>query len=376
MSAMDPGCSEPPGAGGSTASVRGRVVALEANFCRVQLDQPGPHGALRLLCTRRTRLAKTGLQVSVGDRVGLEGVDWTAGRAAVASLEPRSNLLERPAVANVTQVLVVVALVEPELDPLQLTRFLVTAEAPGVPLQLVLSKADRLDTQQLAAWIERLRQWGYDPLPVSTLTGQGIGELGSRLVLRGGDGAGHGGGGIAVLCGPSGVGKSSLLNALIPGLDVRVAAVSGRLQRGRHTTRHVELHALGAGSGLLVADTPGFNRPDLPSDILQLARAFPEVRQRLQAGGCRFADCRHLDDPGCRVGSDWGRHPLYRRCLEEIEASRPMSRRPRGGIRQKGGREEPLLEGQWRQASRRQGRQELAGELSPPDREDSAPGLP
>jgi len=372
--AMDSGCSDPAGAGGGPASVRGRVVALEANYCRVQLDQPGPHGTLRLLCTRRTRLAKTGVQVSVGDRVGLEGVDWTAGRAAVASLEPRSTLLERPAVANVTQVLVVVALVEPELDPLQLTRFLVTAEAAGVPLQLVLSKADRLDAQQLAGWIERLGPWGYDPLPVSTLTGQGIAELGSRLVQRGHGGVeGHG---IAVLCGPSGVGKSSLLNALIPGLDVRVAAVSGRLQRGRHTTRHVELHALGTGGGLLVADTPGFNRPDLPSDPLQLARAFPEVRQRLQAGGCRFADCRHLDDPGCRVGSDWERHPLYRRCLEEVEASRPATRRPQGGTRQRGGRLEPLLEGQWRQTSRRQGRQDLAAEISPPDREDSVPGLP
>ena len=288
MSAMDPGCSEPPGAGGSTASVRGRVVALEANFCRVQLDQPGPHGALRLLCTRRTRLAKTGLQVSVGDRVGLEGVDWTAGRAAVASLEPRSNLLERPAVANVTQVLVVVALVEPELDPLQLTRFLVTAEAPGVPLQLVLSKADRLDTQQLAAWIERLGQWGYDPLPVSTLTGQGIGELGSRLVLRGGDGAGHGGGGIAVLCGPSGVGKSSLLNALIPGLDVRVAAVSGRLQRGRHTTRHVELHALGGGQRITCGGHTWFQPTGPTQRHLAVGEGFPGSSPEVAGGGLSF----------------------------------------------------------------------------------------
>ena len=370
MSATDSGCSEPPGAGASPPSIKGRGVALEANFCQVQLDHPGPKGVLRLLCTRRTRLAKTGLQVSVGDRVGLEGVDWAAGRAAVASLEPRNSLLERPAVANVTQVLVVVALVEPELDPLQLTRFLVTAEAAGVPLQLVLSKADRLKPNELAAWVERLRPWGYDPLLVSTLSGQGIAELRSRLVKS------SCGGGIAVLCGPSGVGKSSLLNALIPGLELRVAAVSGRLQRGRHTTRHVELHALEAGGDLLVADTPGFNRPALPADLVRLASAFPEVRQRLQEGGCRFANCRHLEDPGCRVGRDWPRHPLYRRCLEEIEASPPVNRRSQGGTRQKGGREEPLLEGQWRQTSRRQGRQELAGELSPPDPEDSAPGPP
>ena len=370
MSATDSGCAEPPGADASPPSVKGRVVALEANFCRVHLDQPGPHGVLRLLCTRRTRLAKTGLQVSVGDRVGMEGVDWAAGRAAVASLEPRSSHLERPAVANVTQVLVVVALVEPELDTLQLTRFLVTAEAAGVPLQLVLSKADRLEPKELATWVECLAPWGYNPLPVSTLSGQGIAALRACLVRN------SCGGGIAVLCGPSGVGKSSLLNALVPGLALRVAAVSGRLQRGRHTTRHVELHALEDGGGLLVADTPGFNRPALPSDPLQLASAFPEIRQRLQEGGCRFANCRHLDDPGCRVGSDWLRHPLYRRCLEEIDANPAVIRRSQGGTRQRGGREEPLLQGQWRQASRRQGRQELAGELSPPDPEDSAPGPP
>lgn len=370
MRANDPAGSELPWPGARPAGVKGRVVALEANYCRVQLDQPGPHGVVRLLCTRRTRLAKIGLQVSVGDRVGLDGVDWVAGRAAVASLEPRSSLLERPAVANVTQVLVVVALVEPELDPLQLTRFLVTAEAAGVPLQLVLSKADRMEPEELAAWVERLGPWGYDPLPVSSLSGEGVAALRSRLVKN------SCGGGIAVLCGPSGVGKSSLLNALVPGLALRVAAVSGRLQRGRHTTRHVELHALEQGGGLLVADTPGFNRPALPPDPLQLASAFPEIRQRLEKGGCRFANCRHLDDPGCRVGIDWWRHSLYRRCLEEIESSPQLTRRSQGGTRQKGGREEPLLQGQWRQASRRLGRQELAGELSPPDPEDSIPGPP
>jgi len=136
----------------------------------------------------------------------------------------------------------------------------------------------------------------------------------------------------------------------------------------------VELHALEPGGNLLVADTPGFNRPALPSDPTQLAAAFPEIRQQLQEGGCRFANCRHLEDPGCRVGSDWLRQPLYRRCLEEVEAVPPVSRRSQGGTRQRGGRQEPLLEGQWRQASRRQGRQELAAEFSPPDREDSVPG--
>ncbi|MFM7314908.1 MAG: GTPase RsgA, partial [Cyanobium sp.] len=104
------------------------VVALQANYCWVVLDQPGPGGQQRLLCTRRTRLGKSGQRICVGDRVRLDGIDWPAGRAAVAELEARRNLLTRPAVANVDQVLVVVALAEPAPDPLQITRFLITAE--------------------------------------------------------------------------------------------------------------------------------------------------------------------------------------------------------------------------------------------------------
>ena len=111
----------------------GQVVALLANYCWVELDQVGPTGLSRLLCTRRTRLGKSGQTIAVGDRVWVDGIDWPAGRAAVAALEPRQSLLERPAVANVALVVVVVALAEPELDLLQLTRFLLTAEATGRP---------------------------------------------------------------------------------------------------------------------------------------------------------------------------------------------------------------------------------------------------
>ncbi|MEY3929871.1 MAG: ribosome small subunit-dependent GTPase, partial [Cyanobacteriota bacterium] len=103
-----------------------RVMALEANYCRVQLDQPGPTGLDQLLCVRRSRLGKTGQQICVGDRVRVDGIDWPQGRGAIAGLEPRHSLLERPAVANCTRVVVAVALDQPQLDPLQLTRFLLT----------------------------------------------------------------------------------------------------------------------------------------------------------------------------------------------------------------------------------------------------------
>ena len=325
-------------------------------------SEPGRGG--RLLCTRRTRLDKSGLQVCVGDRVTVASIDWRARRGAVVGLEPRHNLLQRPAVANVSRVVVVVALAEPDLDPLQLTRFLITAEATGQPVQVVLSKADLLPTAEVEAWCRRLESWGYAPVAVSTHTGAGLAAMRRQL----------GQPGIAVLCGPSGVGKSSLLNALVPDLELRVAAVSGRLRRGRHTTRHIELFPLAPGA--LVADSPGFNTPALPSDPQTLAAAFPELLARLRASPCRFANCRHQGDPGCAMGDTWDRHGIYGRCLQEVEALAGLrsrggqGRQGDSGMRQRGDRLEPLLDPQLRRSSRSTLRQALDGELSPPGRED------
>ena len=340
---------EPGGPDPSLAAmaVGGLVVALEANFCRVALESAGPGGVDQLLCVRRTRLGKTGQQICVGDRVTVEGVDWTSRRGAVAAVAPRSSLLARPAVANCNRVVVVMALVQPDLDPIQLTRFLLTAEATGVQVDLVLTKADLLVPERLEEWRQRLATWGYDPWLVSAQTGVGIEPLRQHLAAPG----------IAVLCGPSGVGKSSLLNALVPDLALRVGAVSGRLQRGRHTTRHVELFAIGAGG--LLADTPGFNRPDLPPDPGALAGLFPEVRGRLGAGGCRFTNCLHQGDPGCAVGSDWPRYIHYLQCLDQVLAQEAAakSRPAEPGLKQRGGRSEPRLDPRLRQLSRKRRRQ-------------------
>lgn len=330
----------------------GQVVALLANYCWVQLDQVGPTGLSRLLCTRRTRLGKSGQTIAVGDRVWVDGIDWPAGRAAVAALEPRLSLLERPAVANVALVVVVVALAEPELDLLQLTRFLLTAEATERPVQLVFSKADLVSPDEVTSWCQRAAGWGYDALAVSINGGEGMEPLRQRLAQPG----------IAVLCGPSGVGKSSVLNGLCPELGLRVAAVSGRLQRGRHTTRHVELFPLAAGA--LLADTPGFNRPRLPSDPFALGPLFPEIRQRLGLGCCRFSNCLHQGDPGCVVGSDWERYPLYAQCLSDLlldsERSGRVADSPEGsGLRRRGQGLEPRLAPGLRQLSRRRQRQQL-----------------
>lgn len=325
----------------------GRVVALEANFCRVNLDSPGPDGEHQLLCTLRARLAKGGLAVCVGDRVEVEGIDWGQRRGAVAHRGPRRNLLLRPAVANVARVVVVASLKEPEPDPLQITRFLVTAEHLALPVDVVLSKADALPQGWLETWCPRLESWGYTPLPVSTRTGLGLDALAKRL----------GQPGISVLFGPSGVGKSSLLNALVPGLGLRVAPVSGRLRRGRHTTRHVELVPLPGAPSALLADTPGFNRPGLPATPPELARCFPELRA-LADRPCRFADCRHGGEAGCVIGDGWPRQDLYRLCLAEVETLAA----DHGAVR--------LGETALRQASKRRRHVHRRGNLNPLDLED------
>lgn len=344
-----------------TTRRRGRVVSLLANFCWVQLDQAGPAGQQRLLCTRRTRLGKSGQSICAGDWVLVDGIDWPSARGAVAAVESRQLLLERPPVANISRVVVVAALAEPELDPLQLSRFLITAEASGAAVELVFSKADLLPPDQVEHWLKRAQAWGYRPLAVSRQTPASLEPLRQRLAQPG----------VSVLCGPSGVGKSSLLNALIPALELRVAAVSGRLQRGRHTTRHVELFALAEGA--LLADTPGFNRPQLPDQPAALAACFPELRALQQQGGCQFSDCLHQGEPGCGMAPGWDRQDLYDLCLQELlsEAQRaPAKSAGRGSVKQRGDRHEPLLASQYRRQSRRGQRQAAEAELSPPDPED------
>ena len=290
----------------------GMVVALQANYLEVELEAPPVDVPPRLLCTRRTRLNHRGAAVHVGDRVRVEAIDCDHARAVVAEVEPRSSFLVRPPVANASCILVAVAVEQPAFDADQVSRFLLTAEKTGLQVLLVLTKCDLLDADALSKLRKRLQGWGYEPILVSTRSGMGLEELRAHLATVP----------ISVLCGPSGVGKSSLLNGLLPGLALRVGAVSGRLQRGRHTTRHVELHAFSPGSR--VADTPGFNRPELPDDVSNLEVLFPELRVQLDQHPCRFRDCLHRDEPGCGVTRDWERYPMYRKAVEELlEISRP-----------------------------------------------------
>ena len=279
--------------------ITGTVLALQANFYRVQLDE----SCGELLCIRRGRLKKTGQVVYVGDRIVVEEPDWQGGRGAISAILERRNLVERPMVANVHRVVLAFALAEPELDPYQLSRFLVNLESQGLEILVCLTKKDLVKPEVAQAWEHKLRGWGYAPILISVVTGAGLDLLGGQLAS-----------GLSVIMGQSGAGKSSLINYLIPSLRLRVHGVSARLGQGRHTTRHVELFPVG-DRGLL-ADTPGFTQPHLSCDPADLGNCFPEVRSLKVA--CQFRDCLHLNEPGCGIRGDWERYDHYCLFLQEV----------------------------------------------------------
>jgi len=293
---------------------RGIVVALKANFFIVEinvnnLNLPTTDLSLtssRLLCTRRSKLDYKGLYIDVGDIVFLASIDWKNKRAVISDVEPRKSFLIRPAVANVSLIAICISVDEPLFDPEQTSRFLITAESTNINTLLVLTKIDMISKEKLNLYLQRLQLWGYEAIPISLDKNIGVDLLINKFQKTQ----------LSVLAGPSGVGKTSLINYLLPSLSLPTANVSKKLKRGVHTTRHVELFSIGDGS--LIADTPGFNRPDIVCEPSDFAYFFPELRMQLINSKCKFRNCLHRDEPGCVIDKNIERYSFYRENLEEM----------------------------------------------------------
>ncbi len=295
-------------------NLKGIVVALKANFLIVEIDYKDFkdesfdyfYEKIRLLCTRRSKLDYQGLFIDVGDIVLVESIDYKNKRAVISEVEQRKSFLKRPAVANVTLVAICISVDEPLFDIEQASRFLLTAECANIKPLIVLTKIDLITKNDLMLFINKLKSWGYDCIPVSIHTSQGIDSLIERFRKTK----------LAVLAGPSGAGKTSLINQIIPNVSLPTSSVSKKLKRGTHTTRHVELFSIGNGS--LLADTPGFNRPEIVCEPSDFAYLFPEFRTQLSKSKCKFRNCLHRDEPGCVVNKDLERYPFYRENLEKM----------------------------------------------------------
>jgi ribosome biogenesis GTPase len=293
--------------------ILGTVLERDGAVYRVATET----GEVRAVLTGR---AKRGLpHVVVGDRVHLEP-DPGGALQSIVGLETRTTLLERrvpegrgsrPVAANIDQVFVVTAAADPPPIPQLIDRLLVVAEANEIPASLVVNKVDLASAEAL---VERCRRAGYTVHRTSVRTGEGIEALRAALAGR-----------TSVVTGPSGAGKSTLLNQVQPGLRLRIGEISAKGRRGKNTTVSAVMLPLDGG-GYLV-DTPGFSEVGLWGiDPKQLDTCFPDFRPYL--GECKYADCRHRSEPGCRVlaavaegaiGAD--RLVSYLVLLEELESA-------------------------------------------------------
>jgi len=301
------------------AHLTGRVLRISGGTYHVLA------GDAELECSLRGRVKLGELAVAVGDRVRVERLE--DGSCRISEILPRAGTLTRHGVsrrreqviaANIDQVAAVAAVCSPDPDFIMVDRLLVLAELDGLDGLVVANKADLVEEPEaLPDGFDAYADAGYEVLSTSATSGLGLDRLDRRLRGR-----------VTVLSGQSGVGKSSLLNALMPGLDLRVGEIGERKRRGRHTTVAAALYPYGrdgcAPDGFVV-DTPGLQYLALWNvEPAELSRAFPEFRPHLDR--CRFKNCRHREEPECgvRVAIEAGevserRHRSYLTLLEESE---------------------------------------------------------
>ena len=262
--------------------MQGKIVKGIAGFYYVHVVESGVYE-----CKAKGIFRKDGVKPLVGDNVEIEILDEKDMEGNITQILPRENELIRPAVANIDQALVVFAVTKPKPHFNLLDRFLVMMESREVPVILCFNKTDIAEDPEIAELKDIYEGCGYPLLFTSAKQEQNIEEL--KTVLQGKTTA---------IAGPSGVGKSSLINLLQSGVKMETGRISAKIERGRHTTRHSELIVLGEDSYIM--DTPGFSSLYISDiDKESLKYCFPEFASC--EGHCRFNGCDHVHEPGCAV---------------------------------------------------------------------------
>lgn len=288
----------------------GKIIKALSGFYYVKTDD----GIFQ--CRGRGVFRKNKINPLVGDNV--EFIAENRQEGYILGIKERENELVRPPIANVDQAILIFSAKNPDFNTTLLDRFLVLIEANHIRPVIVITKIDLLNERELVNmenFVSDYKQLGYEVALASSTKGEGMQQLFPILKNK-----------ISVFAGQSGVGKSSLLNALRPDLKLETNAISKHLGRGKHTTRHVELLEIGGG---LVADTPGFSSLEFKTiEVEELSFFFPEMKERIN--DCKFRGCLHLKEPDCAVKEavkngtikDY-RYQHYLSFLEEIRQRKP-----------------------------------------------------
>ncbi|WP_053362120.1 ribosome small subunit-dependent GTPase A [Bacillus sp. FJAT-27251] len=288
----------------------GKIIKALSGFYYVL----GKEGLIQ--CRGRGVFRKNKVTPLVGDEVSYQAENETDGY--IMEVKERKNELVRPPIANVDQAILVFSAVEPDFSTALLDRFLVLVEYNHIRPLICITKVDLLENGigKLEQYAADYRNAGYEVILASSETQEGLEELYPYLEGK-----------ISVFAGQSGVGKSSLLNALRPELELKTSGISHHLGRGRHTTRHVELIKIGESG--LVADTPGFSSLEFTEiEPTELNFCFPDIERISE--DCKFRGCLHVSEPKCAVKAavEAGvipeyRYDHYKDFLQEIKDRKP-----------------------------------------------------
>lgn len=262
--------------------MRGKIIKGIAGFYYIHVVESGVYE-----CKAKGVFRREGVKPLVGDLAEIEVLNEREKTGNIIEILPRKNELIRPAVANIDQSLVVFAVKRPSPHFSLLNRFLVMMESKGIPVILCFNKQDLADSPQIEEIAKAYEHCGYPCIFTSALEKRNIEEL--KEMLKGKTTA---------IAGPSGVGKSSIINILQPDANMETGDISRKIERGKHTTRHSELFLIDEASYIM--DTPGFSSLYVNNfEKEDLKAFFPEFRE--YEGRCRFHGCGHIHEPGCAV---------------------------------------------------------------------------